>query len=289
VTLHWLRVGSCRHPEWITLRGGRWGLATFPSLCALIVHPTFGPILYDTGYADHFDEETRSFPNRLYRWVTPVQLPPEERLSAQLARRGVRMEDVARVLISHLHADHVAGLRDLPRSRFTALRDDVTTNLGRTGFGAVRRAFLPGLLPGDFGARLDFADDLPVVDLGVQWAPFDRGYDLLGDRSVIGVPLPGHSPAQLGVLLFDHEGRPVMLAADACWSTRAWQENRLPSPVARLLLHNWDRYCQTLSGLHELGTRSPDLRILPSHCRAAWEAFQPPDHPALTYGRTAHA
>jgi glyoxylase-like metal-dependent hydrolase (beta-lactamase superfamily II) len=279
VKVHWLKVGHCRHPEWITLRGGQWRAAIFPSLSALIIHPSIGPILYDTGYADHFEEETREFPNRLYRLITPVALPPEERLGAQLSRAGVRMDDVERVIISHFHADHVAGLRDLPRARFTALRADVEGNLGRSGFDAVRRGFLPAMLPSDFRARLDFGDDSSVVDLGIEWAPFDRGYDLLGDRSVIGIPLPGHSPAQLGALLWDEHGRPVLLAADACWSTRAWREQRLPSPLVRSVFHNWDDYRRTFAGLHQLGTRSPALQILPSHCSEAWAAFQ----------RTAHA
>jgi len=276
VTVHWLKVGHCRHPEWITLRGGRWRAAQFPSLTALIIHPSLGPVLYDTGYADHFHEETRVFPNKLYRWVTPVSLPAEERLDTQLLRLGVRMGDVSRVLISHFHADHVAGLRDLPNARFTALRDDVVNNLGRTGFGALRRGFLPGTLPTDFGTRLDFADERPVVDLGAQWAPFDRAYDLLGDASVLGIPLPGHSPAQLGALLRDQHGRPVLLAADACWSTRAWREQRLPSALVRPVFHDWNRYRQTLAGLHDIGTRTPSLHILPSHCPAAWAAFQTP-------------
>lgn len=275
VEMHWLRVGRCRHPEWVTLRGGRWGPVDFPAHCALIVHPSFGPILYDTGYADHFEDQTRAFPGRLYRWLTPVRLPEDERLAAQLARRGVRLEDVGRVLVSHLHADHVAGLRDLPKARFTALREDVSGSVGRAGWGALRRGFLPGLLPADFGARLDLADDCPVVDLGPRWAPFGRGYDVLGDGSVIGVPLPGHSPAQLGLVMWTAEGQPVMLVADACWSTRAWRENRLPSALARPILHDWPRYRQTLAGLHTLGSGWPDLRILPSHCREAWCALQP--------------
>ena len=275
VELHWLRVGRCRHPEWVTLRGGRWGLVDFPAHCALIVHPTIGPILYDTGYADHFEDETRPFPSRLYRWLTPVELPPEERLAVHLARQGVRLEDVERVLVSHLHADHVAGLRDLPNARVTALRDEVSGSLSRTGWGALRRGFLPGLLPADFGARLDLADDRPVVDLGPRWAPFERGYDLLGDRSLIGIPLPGHSPAQLGLVVWRADGQPVMIVADACWSTRAWRENRLPSALARPILHDWKRYRQTLAGLHRLGSGWPELHILPSHCGEAWAALQP--------------
>jgi len=275
VTVHGLRVGSCRHPEWVTLRGGAWGPVDFPAHCALILHPSIGPVLYDTGYADRFDEETRALPTALYRWLTPVRLPAHERLEAQLGRHGVGLADVRRVIVSHLHADHVAGLRDLPNARFTSLRDDVSACLGRTGLAALRRGFLPGLLPADFGARLDYADDCPVVELGAAWAPFDRGFDLFGDRSVIGVPLPGHAPAQLGLVVRDEDGRWVMFVADACWSTRAWREDRRPSALARVIFHDWPRYCETLTGLHALGTARPDVRLLPSHCREAWTHLAP--------------
>ena len=60
-------VGQCRHCERVTLAGGRWGKVTFPSMVALIVHPTEGAILYDTGYAPHFMDATAGFPERLYQ------------------------------------------------------------------------------------------------------------------------------------------------------------------------------------------------------------------------------
>ena len=151
VAVYGLRVGRCRHPERVTLCGGAWGAVDFPAHCALIIHPSIGPILYDTGYADHFEEETRALPGAVYRALTPVQLPAEERLTRQLARHGVQPGDVERVFISHFHADHVAGLRDLPRARFVALRDDVPANLRHSGWSGLRRGFLPGLLPADFG------------------------------------------------------------------------------------------------------------------------------------------
>lgn len=274
VDVRWLRVGWCRHPEWVTLRGGQWRAVDFPAHCALIIHPSEGPMLYDTGYADHFGTETRALPNALYRWITPVQLPEREQLVTQLARYGVRPSDVRRVFVSHFHADHVAGLRDLPRARFTALRADAVENLGRHGIGALRRGFLPGLLPADFSSRLDFADDRPMVSLGAQWSPFSGGYDLIGDRSVIAIPLPGHSPAQMGLVMSRSDGQPLMLVADACWSSRALRENRLPSLLARPTMHNWNRYARTLTELHGLSLARPDVQMLPSHCSEAWHAFQ---------------
>jgi glyoxylase-like metal-dependent hydrolase (beta-lactamase superfamily II) len=172
----------------------------------------------------------------------------------------------------------VAGLRDLPRARLMACAADVAGLVGSAGgrrgaWRALRQGVLPALLPDDFVPRLKLVDAQPVADLGAAWAPFERGYDLLGDRSLIGIPLPGHSPAQLGVLLRTPAGRPVLLAADACWSARAWQEQRLPSPLARPLFADWHAYRRTLRGLRELAVRQPDLVIIPSHCAATFASF----------------
>ena len=325
VGLHLLQVGRCFHPERITLRGGKWRIIDFPALVAVILHPTEGPILYDTGYAERFDTATDPFPERLYRWLTPARLPAEERLGTQLGRLGIGLDDVRRVLVSHFHADHVAGLRDLPRAGILALEADVVASLAApwaslTGLAAprapagrgrgdagderdaarlaeggprgdgvpagrwarlrlLRRGYLPALLPDDFAARLSLVDERPVVDLGSEWAPFERGFDLLGDRSLIGIPLPGHSPAQLGVLLRTEDDRPVLLAADACWSARAYRELRMPSLLARPLFADWGAYRATLTGLHGLALRQPELEIVPSHCAATLAAFRPVVHP----------
>ncbi len=271
-----MRVGRCRHPEWVTIRGGRFRAMDFPALAALIVHPSAEAILYDTGYADHFAAATERFPGRLYRWLTPIRLPEAEQLTRQLRAFGIAAGEVSRVLISHLHADHVAGLRDLPRARFAALEADVAGHLGPraySGFRALRRGVLPALLPTDFGARLDLVDASPAVDLGPAWAPFSRGFDLIGDGSLIGIPLPGHSPAQLGVLLRTTDDAQILLAADSCWSARAWREQRLPSLLARPLFADWNDYKTTLAGLKTVATHNPDLRIVPSHCTETFEAL----------------
>lgn len=264
-----MRVGACRHPECITIRGGRWAVVDFPALVALVMHPTRGPILFDTGYADRFEEVTAPFPERFYRWATPYRLPREETLAHQLQQRGVQLEDIRLVVVSHLHADHMSGLRDLPHARFLVLRAEVEETLPRRGVAAVRRGFLPALLPADSGSRWEYADRRPTIDLAPAWRPFERAFDLLGDRSLLGIPLPGHTPGQLGVLVRDLDDRPVFLVADACWSTRAWREQRPPSPIARLTMHDWRAYLATLAGLRRVAIDQPDLHLVPSHCAEA--------------------
>jgi glyoxylase-like metal-dependent hydrolase (beta-lactamase superfamily II) len=276
VNIQLLAVGHCRHCERVTMVGGALRAITFPSICALIVHPRAGSILYDTGYADHFRNATATWPERAYRWVTPVSLPAQDRLGTQLARRGVALKDIRWCVVSHFHADHIAGLRDLPAARFIASRRDVADLRSRSRLSALMKGLLPTLLPPDFDLRLQFAEALPRRALPDGWEALGDGYDLFGDASVLAVQLPGHAPGHLGLLLRDSQDRQVLLCADAAWSRRAWQEQRLPSRLARPLLHDWQAYRRTLHTLQQLAARHSELVILPSHCQASLDDYRRP-------------
>lgn len=276
VHVKYLRVGQCRHVECIAARGGRWTMIDFPSFCALIHHPQAGYILFDTGYADHYFAATQQFPQRLYRLALPISLPDDEQLTRQLQALGIHTDDIGRVIVSHYHGDHVAGLRDFPKAQFIASRkdtDDIQT-LARQPWRATLQGKLPGLLPNDFNARLSYADDCRNVELPQWMQPFQQGYDLLGDGSLIIVPLPGHSAGQLGLLIPDTDTGPVFLVADACWQLDACREGRLPAGLARLAIHHNHAYQQTFFSLSKLANREPLIRILPSHCNKSWSEFK---------------
>lgn len=277
VRFEWLRVGWCRHLECMAARGARLARVDFPSYCGLLQHPQHGWMLYDTGYSEQFFGATERLPERLYRSMLPVQLPAEECLLTQLAARGLSADDIGHIIVSHYHGDHVAGLRDFPRARYIALRADSEALLGLRGkrWRATLGGQLPGLLPEDFLARLQHADDCPTRPLPAWMAPFESGLDLFADGSLLGVPLPGHSHGQLGLYIADAEGRPLLLAADACYSLPACREGRLP-PAPTLWFSSADHqaYRRTFAALGVLSLREPALAILPSHCSAAREDFQ---------------
>jgi glyoxylase-like metal-dependent hydrolase (beta-lactamase superfamily II) len=275
VHLHYLRVGQCQHLECVAARGGRMKLIEFPSFCGLIRHPDAGWILFDTGYADHFFQATQKFPEKLYRLALPVKLSDEERLLAQLQCLGINAEDIRWVIVSHYHGDHIAGLRDFPNARFVASRkdtEDVQTLLKKK-WRATLQGKLPGLLPENFFQKLTFAEDLPERQLPGWMQPFTQSFDLLGDGSLLIVPLPGHSPGQTGLLMPDVEGRPVFLTADACWSMPACRQGRLPSRLAAIATADTQNYQQTFFNLQQLANRETSLVCLPSHCVPSWKEF----------------
>lgn len=280
VALHLLSVGFCRHCERVTRAGGSWTPVSFPSICGLILHPAQGPVLFDTGYSSHFEVATRSFPERLYRWLTPVHLDHEQLLTTQLASHGLRPSDIRWCLISHFHADHIAGLKDLTHARFICLQEDFAQLRGLSRVAGLRHGLLPALLPGDFESRLRFANDLPRRQLPGAWAGLAQGYDLLGDDSLLALPLPGHVPGQMGVLLHDAQDREVLLCADACWSLPALQAGQLPMGVTRLIMHQWLQYQRTFALLRDLTQRHPELVVLPSHCQASLKHYRGDAEPA---------
>src|SRR6202043_1176341 len=118
-----LDTGYCLAWESHVLQGGQHRRIVCHSLVALLRHPEHGWLLWDTGYAPRMLEVTRRLPFRLYRYATPLRLRPDLAVVAQLQQRGLAARDIRRVLISHFHADHIAGLRDFPAAELIASQE----------------------------------------------------------------------------------------------------------------------------------------------------------------------
>jgi glyoxylase-like metal-dependent hydrolase (beta-lactamase superfamily II) len=254
-------AGACRHPERMVIRGGRWRPVDFPALFAVLRHPEHGVTLFDTGYTERFARATGPFPARLYRWLTPATVRPDETAVAQLARAGVPASHVRRVVVSHFHADHVAGLRDFPDAELIASRAALAAVRGLGPIGSLRRGFLPALLPDDFDRRARLLDPAAFTR---RVGPF-AAHDLFGDGSVLLVRLPGHAAGQLGLVARTAERR-RFLVADAAWTSASIRQLRHPNPLADLVLDDPSESRATLAALHRLAADDPTLDLVPSHC-----------------------
>ncbi len=260
------------------LSGGGLGSVRLPAGFAILEHPALGLTLFDTGYSTRLVTQTRRFPDWLHALATRSAIQPADTAKSQVEALGFSAEDVRHVVISHFHADHIAGLADFPRARYLFSRAELESVRHKRGLARLLAAFVPGLLPEDFEERASPLDWGRSGPLPGELAPFERGLDLAGDGSLLAVELPGHTLGHFGLFVREPGGSWTLLSGDACWVGRAYRENVMPHRVVSLIFSSWSDTRATLDKLHELHLRQPDIAIVPSHCaesiaaaRARWE------------------
>jgi glyoxylase-like metal-dependent hydrolase (beta-lactamase superfamily II) len=258
VRLWLLNTGYCTANERTLLRHAPRREVKVYALAALLEHPREGLILFDTGYTARLLEVFKTFPSSIYGYLTPTTTREEWSAISQIKRLGYTASDIRMVIISHLHADHIAGLHDFPNTTFL-LSKDASKISSSQGFSALKQGFLPALLPKATLQTIESFNGQEIPELGST-------YDVFGDGVLHLVQLPGHARGQVGLFLQTTRGH-VLLAADGCWSTKAYRDNHPPSLFAmRLLFDNIHETRKTLEHLHNFHKANPNVLIIPSHC-----------------------
>ena len=195
---------------------------TLPVCAYLIEHPK-GLILVDTGWCREISPEgvydaqavKAVLPSHLAALYRPT-LPKGMAVHEQLAAMGIRPEDLACVLLTHLDPDHVSGLKHVNRARRIILPEDEYFWSCRT----VYKARQPQSLWIDQPIERVFYRGSPLGPN--RWA-----IDVLGDESVMMVNVPGYTDGQAAMLVRSGK-RFVLLTADAAFSSRNWREEITP-------------------------------------------------------------
>ncbi|MEO1238298.1 MAG: MBL fold metallo-hydrolase [Pseudomonadota bacterium] len=211
-------------PEWLILRGGTRKKRRLKVRYGVFEHPTRGPVLIDTGYTSHaVTSDRRRFLLRLYSKVLNPKLNPAGDPETALASLGLTPSDIAGVIVTHFHADHVSGLALFPKAEVIASGKAYRRIAANSQLRNIRHGVFPELLPSDLATRLR-----PVETCKTKLAPpFSTAWDLFGDSSILAIPLPGHADGQIG-LLFPNLAPPLLYAADAQWLIDALSPGKRP-------------------------------------------------------------
>lgn len=238
------------------------GPTRFYAVFLLLEHATHGLHLIDTGYSHFFVDATRAFPQRLYRWTTPVHLDGDA--ASIVASRGLRIDDVRSIFISHFHGDHIAGLRHFARAKFVYRRNAHESLMRQSASKQVAHGFLSTLLPDDFVERGVALEEDAFVAPAAPFADF-RVHDYFGDGELLIVDLPGHSPGHVGFAIRG-EAQQYFYVADACWDLDAMLAGRRLPAASRWLQHSSAVYEETQHKLRRFAADRPDWQMLACHC-----------------------
>lgn len=262
--------GYCTHPEKVVLPNGSLKRLKFPATVALLQHPTSGNILFDTGYAARFFQATKKFPYSIYAKLTPVFFSEEKAIVNQLEKDGIKREQIHTIILSHFHGDHIGGLKDFPNATILTFKNAYQSIRSISKFRALLKGCLLDLLPNDIDTRISFIDQGEIV-LDKCYGDFSKGYDVLGDNSIIAVDLTGHAIGQFGIFVNLLSGKKVFLCADAVWVSQAYEQLILPHKVANFIIEDVEAYKKNIKKLHHLSITNPDIDILPTHCSKTWD------------------
>jgi N-acyl homoserine lactone hydrolase len=178
-----------------------------------------------------------------------MEVSDGQELPAAMAAAGLDLNDVAEVVLTHAHGDHIDGLVHVG-ARVLSSEAELAYLAG--AFPRLMRGILHQPLPPGFAPE-GFSFD------GGPFGAFPRSHALSEDGRIVAVETPGHTPGHVSVICVDDSGRHVMLAGDATDSLE-----QLHSVRADAIAPNPEEHVSTLRRILAHCAQHPTV-FLPSH------------------------
>jgi glyoxylase-like metal-dependent hydrolase (beta-lactamase superfamily II) len=255
---------------WWILTSRRW--LTGRPINVYVIEHSDGVVVFDTGQDQASVTDPEYFPGGavglIYRRLAQFQIGDEETFTAGLARLGYRPADVTTAVISHLHQDHIGGVREVPHAELL-----VSAEEWRSFHRPMAEA--RGLLRDHI--NLPAARWSPVEFTALQHrslAPFTSGRDLFGDGSLVLLPTPGHTHGSMSMLVRRPHMAPLLLVGDLTYDVHALERGRTGGVGSRRQLR------ETGDRVLALRANNPGMQILAAHDPAAAGLLDAAAHPA---------
>ncbi len=263
VRLTFFSSGYCEsHANIVNPRSGK-GKCNFYAVWALIHCPENGYILFDTGYSQYFNKATDSFPDRFYRWATPMFLNDGESAKEILNKKGITASEVKYIIVSHFHADHIGGLLDFPAATIICSKEAYNEAVTLKGIRAVSKGVLSKLLPSIKNTQIQFIEEIAstrnINEAGII------EYSLLNIKELKIISLPGHAKAMLG-FIYKNKHSHILYATDASWSYDTYKNKILPKKIVKLFFDSWSDFIGTQEKLRHYEKNNEHVKIIFTHC-----------------------
>jgi len=254
------RYGSRLPSLWWVLMSRSW--IKIPINIYILEHRD-GLVLFDAGMDPAIGKDpnyvaspiVRFFMHKIFR----LHIGPDDTLTRKLAELGHAATDISKVIISHLHFDHVGGIAEVPQAELLVSREEWRQLASpHPERDYIFREHIE--LPGAKWQQIDFTpSDDPLL------APFGGCHDVMGDGSMILLPTPGHTPGSMSLLVRTDGLPPLLLVADLTYELSSLMNDQVPGTGNKAQLR------ASFAKVRALKKQLPDLVILPSHDPAAVE------------------
>ena len=185
--------------------------AWMPIWVMIIEHPE-GIFVIDTGENANVNDKGYFKSSGVFaNWFDTTQfkflVEAKEEIGPQLQQLNIDINNVKTVILTHLHLDHIDGLKYFPSTEILVNKYEWEKPFGD----------LPKLYPSWFRPTL--------VDLKESLGVFDHVRFLTGSKDIVLIQTPGHTYGHCSVV-FKTDEYNIFFAADVCYSQQQLLENK---------------------------------------------------------------
>lgn len=213
-------------------------------------HPLRGTFIVDTGV----ETAQRTAPKQALLRGLLGQVMKLDRMKVHhglgewLRARGLRLDGV---FLTHLHLDHVAGLRDVPPGT------PIFAGPGETEPRSLQNLFVAGVMTDAFAGRGPLQEWRFEPDPSGRFAGI---VDVFEDGSCFAIHAPGHTPGSTAYLVMSTRG-PVLLVGDASHTDWGWTHGVEPGSFSS----DREASAVSLARLHRLVAERPAIEVRLGH------------------------
>ncbi len=209
----------------------------FPATAILFSHQN-NLYLIDTGYSKRVFEY--GLKSKIYHKLNPIVYEDSNSLKNQLEADGISNLDIKGIILTHLHPDHIGGLKDFPNSQIIMSEKSYALLVRPKLLDLVFKNLVP----------VDWMNRLRIIE--------EKEDDLFQDGTIEVIDLPGHTKDQIGLYFKELK---FLYAADATWGIK-FIDNQLKF-IPKLLQRDYKHFNQTILKLKEY--MSNGIKVMVSH------------------------
>ncbi len=244
------------------------GKQQLPVNVLLVEHRKLGNMLINTGCAETLKKNPALYAK--YRLKHKLEFHKKDSIIAQLEQESIDPVCIKRVLLTHTSPECCGALPLLQKYELISSAQVMCLiKLGRMDEDMMKSTMPKKSVP--ILAAGIYNGDSPLKPY-FKWV-----FDVLGDGSVLGVDLRGHTKEMMGFYFTESK---LFYAADAAVDESVLEEGLVPSEKLLELQAYPDEYLSTLTTLRRLHREQPDIRFVFLHSKSVYEKNEDNDQPS---------
>ena len=247
--INYYNCGYCINNLKMVFKNTKKEKRKFPAGVFLIKHKKYGYILFDTGYS--LDIYKSGIIGKIYNLFNSTFVNEKDIIVKQLKKDGINPRKINYIILSHLHPDHVGGIKYFKNAKIIISKKALDTFKKKN----IRNLIFKNLFPSWFLDNLKVIDD----DMFNKKYKYFNGFDLFNDGSIIITNLEGHAKGQICCMINGN----IFLGADTCWGNDLIDKSLNLKLPAKIIQNNLKEYYKTINILKQM--RDDKIMLCFSH------------------------